>query len=308
MFILFLKQKILMARNSFSADVLLKRLPFIALGAGFWILLYYATYRGLAFVRGTGTFGEILSERLLSLVLFVVAGFLTLSTVITSLSTFYLSRDVPFLLANPLKTSDILKLKSFESVVLSSWMVMVFIEPVFIAYGRSYHVAAPYYAVSFFAFLLLIFIAAGIGMTAAHLLAKVFPAGRSREIILGLGLVLFLAFYFVIRSNLPQGYGYPEDFLRTFTIAGTDSPVLPGYWVMRTVLPFIKSRAADFFYMGLLLGSSVFFLLAALFVGSRLYRGNIEKIRPSEHVRIPPSSLKTSGSFSGKRGSGPRCS
>lgn len=285
MFSLFLRQKILMLKNSFSVGNLIRRLPFIALGIGFWFLLYYSTYRGLFFLKGTGAYGEIISERLLSLVLFVITVFLAISTVITSLSTFYLSRDIPFLLSNPLETGDILKLKSFESVVLSSWTVVLFVEPVFIAYGTSYHAPALYYAVSFFAFFLLVLTVAGIGMTAAHLLTKVFPAKRSRAILLGLGLVLFLTFYFVIKFNLPHGYGYPEDFLRSFTVFKTNSPLLPGYWVMGTVLPLIKRGTPDFFHLTLLLGSSAFFLLLARFVGARFYRDNVEKIQPSGHLR-----------------------
>jgi ABC-2 type transport system permease protein len=286
-FSLFLKQKVLMIKNSFTLGGLMRRLPFIVLGIGFWLLLYLGTYKALSFLRGIGISGEILSERLLSLVLLGLTGFLALSTVITSLSSFYLSRDIPFLLAHPLETSDIVKLKSFESVLLSSWMAALFIVPVFIAYGASYHAPALYYAVSSFALLLLILIAAGIGMTAAHLVTKVFPAKRSREVLLALGLVLFLIFYFVIKSTLPQGDGSPEDFLKTFEVFRTDSPLLPGYWVMRTVLPLIRGRTPGVSYMALLLGSGVFFLFAAQVVGRRFYRRNLEKIRPSEDKRGP---------------------
>jgi ABC-2 type transport system permease protein len=287
MFFLFLKQRLFMIRNSFTFGGLMKRLPFIILGLGFWLFLYMGTYKALSFLREIGIFGEILSERLLSLVLFVIAGFLALSTVITSLSSFYLSRDIPFLLANPLETSDIIRLKSFESVLLSSWMVALFIEPVLVAYGASYHAPALYYALSSFAFLLLVLIASGIGMTAAHLLAKVFSAKRSREVLLGLGLALFLIFYFVIKSTLPAGSGSPEDFLKTFTVFKADSPLLPGYWVIRTALPLMKGRTPDFFYLVLLIGNSAFFLLAARIAGRRFYRSNVEKIRPSEDRRSP---------------------
>lgn len=289
MFFLFIRQKILMMRNSFTLRGLAKRLPFIALGAGFWFLLFFGTCKGLSFLSGIGTFGELLSERLLSVVLFVIAVFLMLSTIVASLSTFYLSRDIPFLLSNPLETRDIVRLKTFESVLLSSWTVVLFTEPVFLAYGASYHAAALYYAASFLAFLLLVLTAVGIGMTLAHLLAKFFPVRRSREILLGLGLVLFLFFYFAIKSNLPAGYGHPEDFLKAFALFKTDAPFLPGFWVMKTILPSLKGQTPDVFYMILLVFSGAFFIFAAQIAGRCFYISNVEKIRPSDDIRAPLS-------------------
>jgi ABC-2 type transport system permease protein len=287
MFSLFLRQKILMLRNSFTLGGLMRRLPFILLGAGLWLLLYFGTCRVLSFLRVTGTFGEILSEKLLSLVLSGVAVFLLISTVITSLSSFYLSRDIPFLRARPVETGDILKLKSFESVLLSSWTAALFTMPVFVAYGASYRAPALYYAVSSLSFLLLILIAGGMGMTAAHLLTRVFPAKRSREFLLGLGLLLFLVFYFAIKSSLPEGYASPQEFLKTFTLFKTDAPLFPGYWVTKTLLPAIKGRTPDVLYMTLLFGGSALFLFTADVAGRRLYCRNVEKIGPSWDGRGP---------------------
>lgn len=281
MLFLFLRQKLLMARNSVSREFMIRRLPFIALGIGFWVLLYIGTFKVLSFLRAIDIFGEILAERLLSLVLFSITGFLMLSTVITSLSSFYLSRDVPFLLTNPIETRDILRLKSFESIVLSSWMVTAFTLPVFMAYGASYHAPVIYYGLSFFAFMLLVLIAAGTGITAAHLLTRVFPARRSRQFLLLLGLVLFLAFYFLIKTAIPGDPGSPGGFVRTFTAIRTDSPFLPGYWVMKTVFPVLKDRTPDIFYLMLLISNSAFFLLLAQASGQRFYRRNIDRVQPS---------------------------
>lgn len=287
MFSLFLRQKILMIRNSFTLRGLMKRFPFIMLGMGFWLLLYFGTYKALFFLRGMGIPGEVISEKLLSLVLFCLASFLALSTLVTSLSSFYLSKDIPFLLASPLETGDIIRLKSFESIILSSWAVALFFLPVFLSYGVVYHAPCLYYAVSSFSLLLLILFAAGTGMTAAHLLTRVFPANRSRQALLGLGLVIFLIFYFVVKSNLPEAEGSPEDFLKTLQLFGTDSPLLPGYWVMSNVFSPLKGRMPDLSYMTLLLANSLFFLFTARLAGVRFYRRNVEKTRPSGDARGP---------------------
>lgn len=287
MFSLFLRQKILMFRNSLTPGYLVRRLPFITLGAGLWLLLYFGTCRVLLYLITTGTFGEILSQKLLSLIMSGIAVFLLISNVITALSSFYLSGDISFLRARPVETEDILKLKSFESAVLSSWTAALFTTPVLVAYGASYHAPALYYAVSSFAFLLLILMAGGMGMTAAHLLAGVFPARRSREFLLGLGLLIFLASYFAVKSGLPEGFGSPQDFLKTFTLFRMDTPFFPGYWVTKTFLPMIRGRTPDFLFMALLLGISTLLLFAAYLTGKRFYTRNVEKLGPSGEGRGP---------------------
>src|SRR4030067_949343 len=139
--------KFLSLKNSLSARVMLKRSPFIAIGLGFWIMLYIGTFKVFYFVRGRDFFGEVLSAKLLSMTFFGLTGFLILSNVITAISSFYLSRDIPFLLTKPVSIKDISRLKSLETFLNSSWMVMSFIPPVFIAYGVSYHASADYYII-----------------------------------------------------------------------------------------------------------------------------------------------------------------
>jgi len=50
--------KLLSMKNSLKARVIMKRAPFILIGAGFWILLYMGTYKVLSFVRGIDFFGR----------------------------------------------------------------------------------------------------------------------------------------------------------------------------------------------------------------------------------------------------------
>ena len=103
-------------KNSLNFRLMMKRAPFILIGAGFWILLYMGTYKVLSFVRGIDFFGEILSAKLLSMTFFGLTGFLVLSNVITAISSFYLSRDIPFLLTKPIAAQDIIRLKVARNI------------------------------------------------------------------------------------------------------------------------------------------------------------------------------------------------
>lgn len=277
---LLIKPKILTLKNSINTKIIARRLPFVVIGIGFWILFYIGTYKVLSYVRGIEFFGEILSKKLFSMTFYSLMGFLILSNIITAISSFYLSRDIPFLLSKPLEMRDIIRLKSIETILNSSWMVISFIPPVFIAYGVSYNASINYYIFILAALIMFLLITAGIGIPIAHMLTRLFPAKRLRDILLGVGIILFLILYFVMKSIIPHALK-PEDIISSIMPFKTDSPLLPSYWITEAIAPMFKNKGADTFYALVLLSNSAFFLLLSSIVGQRLYRGNIERIQPS---------------------------
>jgi len=278
---LLLKPKILSVKNSISARIVLRRLPFIAIGVGFWILFYIGTYKVLSYIRDIAFFGEVLSKKLFSMTFFSLLGFLILSNIITAISSFYLSRDIPFFLSKPLRMRDVIRLKSFETIQNSSWMVMSFIPPVFIAYGISYNASAAYYIFLSLAFFMFILMAGGIGISIGHMLTRLFPAKRARNALLGTGIMLFVALYFILRSIIPAGLSTPEGLISSVMSFRTESPFLPSYWITEAIAPVLNGERLDIFYSFVLSGSAVFFLLLSALIGNKLYRGNIERIQPS---------------------------
>ncbi len=117
-----MRPRILSLRNSLTAAVLIRRLPFPAIGAGVCWLLYFGMSYLLSFVRDAGFAGEIVSETLFSVIISGLFLFLILSNIITALSSFYLSKDVAFFLSKPVPLPAILRLKFFESRLASAGM------------------------------------------------------------------------------------------------------------------------------------------------------------------------------------------
>lgn len=281
MFLTLILPKFLSLKNSLSTRVMLRRAPFIAIGIGFWILLYIGTFTVLSFLRGIDFFGEVLSAKLLSMTFFGLTGFLILSNVITAISSFYLSKDIPFLLTKPVAAGDIIRLKAFETLLNSSWMVLSFVPPVLIAYGVSYHASVGYYIAIASVFILFLLLTAGIGMCIAHMLIRFFPARRTRIFLLGVGMLLFLLLYFTMKSTIPRTLETPEDLLSSFMSFRTDSPLLPGYWITETVLPMLRGKTPDVFYVLVLLSNCIFFSLLSSVIALQIFRKNIEKLQPS---------------------------
>jgi ABC-2 type transport system permease protein len=295
MFRTLISPRLLGLKNSISARSVARRSPFLAIGFVFWMLLYVGACKGLSYIRAMDIVGDILAKKLFSMIFFSLTGFLALSNVITALSSFYLSADLAFLFSKPVRTKDLLGLKTFESVLNSSWMVIVFMSPVFIAYGEGYHAPPAYYFLLAAALLALILIAAGIGASMAHILARLFPAKRSRDVLLGLGLLLFILVYTIIKKAIHGSDSGPGDLIGSLLRFKTDSPLLPGYWVTECLFPLLKQKEIPFFYAGLLMSNAAFFVLMSFFIGNALYRKNRELIRPSSPR---PAKWIPNGSFS----------
>ena len=72
-------------------------------------------------------------------------GILLLSNVITSLSTFFLSQDLELLMASPADRLRVYGARLAETILNSSWMVVLLVVPLFLAYGFTYRADGAFY-------------------------------------------------------------------------------------------------------------------------------------------------------------------
>jgi ABC-2 type transport system permease protein len=293
---LLLIPKIISIKNSFTSRALLKRLPFIFIGLIFWLAFFTGSYEVLNFIRSIKFFGEILSKKLLSITFFSLFVFLILSNIITALSAFYMSKDTPLLLSKPIKTRDILRLKTIETISSSSWMVISFIPPFFIAYGINYHALFGFYLVLILTFIPFLLIAGGIGIASAHLLTRIFSIRNLRLSLLVIGLFLFITIYLLVRSQWSVSLESPEKFFKALLAIKTDSPYIPSFWITESVMPLLKRQTPDTVYLLAILSSGMFMLILSGIIGNRLYIGNLENILPSIRHGIK---LKRGGLYPG---------
>lgn len=275
--------------NGLKRGVLLRRLPLTLLGLGFWAILYACTAVVLSYVREIDFLGEILARRLLSLIFFSLMGFLFLSNLVTAISSFYLSGDLPLLRTLPVEDGDILAQKTVHSMINSSWMVASFVPPVLVAFGTEYGAGWGFYASAFLGFGLFMLISGGLGITAAHVLTRLFPAGRVRDALLFAGLVLFLLVYYFLRQAVPEDFENPVEMINVGMAFRVESPILPSYWMTEAVMPHLSGTRADALYFLLLLSNSAFFIMISLVVGKWLYGGNFDRLAPSGGARITGS-------------------
>jgi ABC-2 type transport system permease protein len=284
--LLLLGPKIKSIKNSINRKTLLKRLPFIVIGLIFWLVFYTGSYKVLNFVRGIEFIGELLSKKLLSLAFFSLGVFLLLSNIITALSSFYISKDIPFLLSKPVKIKGVLRLKTIETIVSSSWMVISFMPPFFIAYGVSYDAPPIFYIFLILTFIPFLLIPGGIGILIAHLLTKIFPVKKVRLAMLAIGLFLFLSLYLLVKSRWDMNLESPESFIHAFLTIKTESPLLPNFWMTESMMALLSNQIPDILYLSLLLSNGLFMLMLSGVVGHGLYINNLERIQPASRYAL----------------------
>lgn len=281
--LLLLSPKIKSIKNSIHLRALLKRLPFIFIGLVFWMVFYIGSYEVLNFIRGIELLGETLSKKLLSITFFGLGVFLLMSNIITALSSFYISKDIPFLMSKPVDIREILRLKTIETITNSSWMVLSFMPPFFIAYGTSYDASPWFYIFLILTFIPFTLIPGGMGIVTAHLLTRVFPVKKIRLALLGTGLLIFLFLYLFVRSQLPVDFESPDEFIYSFLAIKTDSPFMPNFWITEAVMAILRKQTPDVLYFLLILSNGLFLIMLSGAAGYWLYIHNLEKIQPSIH-------------------------
>ncbi|HXF25262.1 MAG TPA: hypothetical protein VN602_12115 [Gemmatimonadaceae bacterium] len=213
-------------------------------GAVFWLCVFGVTYRLLTYFRNVPEIGTLLAAKLLGLVLVSFFGLLLLSNVITALSTFFLARDLDLLVGTPVDWLSVYCAKLIETLVNSSWMVVLMAFPIFTAYGIAYDGGWWYPLVAIAAVIPFLIIPAAVGAAVTLLLVNIFPARRTRDIlsvitVLAAGGVV-LAFRLLRPERLarPEGFRSLVDFLAI--LRTPTSPWLPSDWVQTGVLGWLR--------------------------------------------------------------------
>src|SRR5690554_1702854 len=118
---------------------------FFGLSIIFWFGLYRASLRVVTEAMVLEPVGDLLVQKLLSITFLVFLGLLIFSNIVTAFSTFYLADDLEFLMTKPIPRDSLFSSRFIESLVQSSWVVILFGTPIFIAAGVGVQAQPSYY-------------------------------------------------------------------------------------------------------------------------------------------------------------------
>jgi ABC-2 type transport system permease protein len=292
-----LRPKVQMARRRMREGSTAGRaLVLGTVGLIFWLMLFGIILRMLRYFKATPGIGDILAVKLLGLILLAFLSVLLLSNIITALSSFFLARDLELLSAAPLDPLRVYGARLIETMVQSSWMVVLVLLPVLAAYGISYGLSTLFVAVAFIALLAYLVLPAVLGTAITLALVNIFPARRARDLLALIALFGAAALIVALRLLRPEQLARPEGFrdLVDFVAAlNTPSSVwLPSDWAAQAITAPLGLRylEGDLFPLLLLGSTAAAFLVLGAWLHGRLYGQGFSRSQEGAELRAGAAS------------------
>lgn len=201
----------IMARDSLRDLIRSWKLPVFG---GLALLCAWGCYLGGDFMFGQLARTELLAPLLMRKTVGFIFDFfgwmLLFSTTVSAFATHYLSQDLPRLIQAPLSPSRLYLAKSVEAWAQTSWMLPLFALPTLAGAGVRLEAPPSFYLTLFVCLLLLSVIYAMIACTITLIIAWLFPAKRTQDVMI-FGLILaFVYFYTEVQSSRPDRF-FEED-------------------------------------------------------------------------------------------------
>ncbi len=232
-------------------------LVFGGLTLGFWVGVFAVCLYFMRMFNGVEMFGPLLLRKALSMLLVSFSGLLLFSNIITALSSYYLSEDMQLVQSLPISPRRVFYFRFLDTMLGSSWMILIFGLPVLLAYGVVYGGGVGYYLMSLAGLMAYLLPPAALGVVIASLLVRGFSASRVREL-MGLVSGLFIIFLLlVVRALRPERLVDPESFetLAEFiaVVRTPDASWLPSTWLSELVVWMLGQPSPNaMLFMGLL--------------------------------------------------------
>jgi len=274
-----------------------RTLILILVGLAFWALLFALSFRVLRYFQSVEVIGDLLAHHLLGMILMVFFSLLVFSHIITALSNLYLSSDLELCHASPAPLETVFLSRAIYTVMDSSWMVIVFGLPVMMAYALVFKPGLGFYVSLLHMGFGMALVAGGIGILITMILVRIFPAQRTRDVIMLLGVCGLGALYMMFRLLRPERLVDPDAF---FSIAqymtalqGPDSPYLPSHWVTETLWAYLSHASGkDILFQSALLWSTAGALTAInVWVAEAIYFTGFSRAQEASRRRAGKRAL-----------------
>ncbi|RLB33343.1 MAG: hypothetical protein DRH11_09220 [Deltaproteobacteria bacterium] len=263
----------------------------VGLGILFWVFMFAVSSRVLGYFQSVEVIGDLLAHHLLAMVLLIFFSLLVFSHIITALSNLYLSTDLELCHSSPADLDELFLSRFIYTIADSSWMVIIFGLPVMMAYAYVYRPGPGYYVALFHLGFALIVVAAGIGVLFTMLLVNIFPAQRTRDIIMLLSIFLIVALYLMFRFLRPERLVDPDAFFSAMqyisALKAPDTPYLPSHWVTETLWKYLRGLKGEGTLLNVMLvwSSAVAIMVINMWTARAIYFAGFSKSQEARKRR-----------------------
>ena len=298
--LILLKPRISSIKNSgFSKKSRGRAIKFLLIGIiglVFWTGLFAISLRVLSYFKGIEDIGDILALKLLSMLLITSFVLLLFSSILTSLSKLYLSRDLLLVHSLPVSSHKIFAARWIDSTIDSSWMVIIYTLPVFISYGIVYRSGVFFYLDIFLILTSLSMTASALSSLLVMSAVIIIPANRMKSVFIFISLAFFVVLYIAIRFLKPELLVDPEIFdsvLVYITALKTpSSPFLPTTWAFDSIKAVLSGSATDgIFHAFISLSFTGTLVSAVIIVADSIYFKGFSKSQSAQVRLIKQSSI-----------------
>ena len=220
------------------------------------VVLYKIVVKVVTYFHSQNELGILLSLKIFQMAWITMFAMLIFSCMVSAVSTLFLSQDNEIIFAAPVPTSDIFFMRYVTTSIYTSWMMIVFSIPIFAAYGTVFQASIFYWPLMLGTIIATAAIATTFGMGFTVVLVNLFPARRTKDIILYLSICFGIFIYIIFRLMRPEDlvnpdkYGHFIDYLSALSTPA--APYIPAAWASNLLSSYLLDREIDFLVAALL--------------------------------------------------------
>jgi ABC-2 type transport system permease protein len=203
----------------------------------FWVTTRLGSYE---------EFGDFLVRLALSWLFLTFLSFLAFSSLVATLTTFFLSEDLRLLLAAPVSGERLFWARYLRTAGQAGWMVVAFLVPVLFGLGTARCAGWGYFLTLVAVVVPFVLIPVALGACVTLGLVNVFPARRTRDLLMLTGLLFVVVLVLLLRALRPERLLSVQtlpDITGFFAALQTPvTPLLPSFWAGEAVFAALQGR------------------------------------------------------------------
>ncbi len=252
----------------------------------FWVGLFFLFRYVLGLFIEVEVFGTYLVKKLLSVLLLALFSMLCFSNLISALSSYFLSEDLQLIHSLPVTMREIHLARFVLTFVNSSWMMVIFGLPVFLAYGVVYHAGADYYLVMLLFLFPFLAIPTGVGVSLATILVNLFPARRTKELMVVVSAMFLVTLFLMLRIVQPERLVNAESFSDIMVFLGQlktpSATFMPSHWGTEVLMPLLTHEVGEpWYYLALMTLTAAAAIIISGWTNLLLYSGGWTRTQQS---------------------------
>ncbi len=221
--------------------------------------LYQVSCTVVGYFHAQNELGIILSLKIFQMSWIILFGMLVFSCMVSAVSALFLSRDNEIICTAPVAEAEIFFMRATTTALYTSWMMVVFSLPVYSAYGTIFGADFSYWLLLTAVLLCTAATANCFGLLITIPLVNLFPARRTKDIILYLFLCFGIFIYIMFRLLRPEDmmqpdkFGHFVDYLAS--ISEPAGPYLPSAWATDLLSGYLLDREVDWLLLCLIVAT-----------------------------------------------------